>query len=250
MNPDELTLDALFLEVFLESECQIFLAQSLDDGRDIWNSTDGAWNTRAFQAADALRRRGGIDRKLFEALIREVPGRADVIAAVCRNETGEPLNYTTAEVPPARVFPWSDYERAMSPSLIRLLESAAYDARSRGYDTISTSEFFRIYRTEQPWIAAAFPDAKLKRSKDRGKEDPFDNSLGASYCVSKTVHGLAQHTQQGQQFDEHDVFLDLARFGDGNSARRLSPDGESLERLNELSRRLKIGRTTRHGVLD
>lgn len=250
MKSDKLTLDALFLEIFREPECEIFLAHALDDGRDIWNSTDGAWNTRAFQAADTLRRRGRVDRRLFEALIREVPGRADIIAAVCRYETGQPLNYTTAEVPPAREFPWADYQQAMSASLIRLLRSAAYDARSRGYDTISTSEVFRIYRTEQPWVAAAFPNAELKRSKHQGEEDPFDKSLGASYCVSKTIHGLAQHTEQGKKFDEHDVFLDLARFGDGNSARRLSPNGESLERLNQLSRELKVGRTTRHGVLD
>ena len=245
-------LHELLRDCFTESECRIFLTDEFGDtGRDVWDSTDGDWMNRAFEVAEALGRQGLANRKLFEALVRRVPGRADDVAAVCKDVTDQPLNYAAGTVPPAGAFPWSHYEAAMASSLIRLLRSAAYDARSRGYDTISTSELFRVYRAAQPWIAAAFPDAKMKTAvASSGEEDPFDDTLGASYCLSKTIHGLAEHTEQPAQFDEHDVFLDLARFGSGKSARRLSPDGTALARLNDLSRRLDIGRTTRHGVLD
>ena len=46
------------------------------------------------------------------------------------------------------------------------------------------------------------------------------------------------------------LYLDLVRFGSGDSARKLAPNGDALEAVNKLSRELQIGRVSRHGRLD
>lgn len=232
-------------------DCRIFLVDVYENaGRDVWDSTDGPWTQRAFEVAEKLAEHGLKDRQLFEALLNARPKRADDIAAACRAETGLPLNYVVDPPPPAEVFPWSTYRSAMSPGLVHMLRLAGYDARTRGYPTISTSEIFRVYRALQPWIAAPFPDTDIDPSDLDGEADPFDDELGASFCVSKTIHGLAGHLEPPALITEHDVFLDLARFGAGESARKLASDGDSMDRINRLSRQLAIGRITRHGPLE
>lgn len=244
-------LHELLRECFDESDLRIFLADQYDqDGRDAWDSTTGPWLDRAFDIAEELARRGLVDRTLFERLVRERPRRADDISATCRTVLGQPLSYVVGEPPAAQAFPWSDYRSCMSPGLVDLLGCAAYDARRRGYTTISTSEVVRVYLTAQPWAALALAaDDRDAADLDR-TEDPFDGTLGASYCVSKTFHGLAANTEQPARYDEHDVFLDLVRFGSGASVRRLVPDGAAMDRVNQASRQLGIGRVTRHAVLD
>jgi hypothetical protein len=244
-------LHELLRSVFDEDECRMFLIDTFDQsGQDIWDSTHGSWMDRSHQIDLEMRKQGLKDRRLFEALVRRFPKRADDIAAVCKAETNQPFSYTSEEAPPAREFPWSDYREAMSPGLIRMLRLGAYDARSHGQTTISTSEVFRVYRALQPWIAASFPHTDIESADLMHEEDPFDGTLGASFCVSKTIHGLAEKTERPSLITEHDVFLDLARFGAGESARKLAPDGGWLDRINEYSRQLGIGRVTRHGPLD
>lgn len=247
-------LDKLFRQLFISpGECRMFLVDSLEDdlGMEIWQSTrDAAWTERAYELVEKLTARGLVNRRLFEKLVVERPQRADDIAATCREELDMPFSYATGNCPDAAEFPWQDYEEAMSPGLKRLLRFAAYDARSRGFRTISTSEIFRVYSALQPWIRTALPIGKIKTATLAREEDPFSGEFGASRCVSLTVHGLSRHAEQPYLLTEHDVFLDLARFGAGNTARKFAPDGFSLERLNELSRELGIGRVTRHAVLE
>ncbi len=238
-----------------EDELRLFLADTFDVGSeavgtDVWDSTDGPWKTRVFDIARILEQRGLADVRLFEVLAREIPNRADDIAAACRTTTGQKLSYASGNPPPANSFPWPDYRDAMSPGLQQMLGYAAYDARSRNYATISTSEIVRVYLALQPWTVVAFGSEDPKTSKLERQEDPFDGTLGASYCVSKTIHGLAANVEKPQRYDEHDVFLDLVRFGNGKSVGKLVPDGDSLEQINAYSRRLKVGRITRHAVLD
>ncbi|MDH4277775.1 MAG: hypothetical protein OEW83_06790 [Acidimicrobiia bacterium] len=232
-------------------ELRIFLSEEFGQtGRDVWDLTDGAWLTRAFDIATALEGKGVIDRQFFERLVVELPKRADDISACCWTTTGQPLTYVAGDAPPAETFPWSAYEKGMAPSLLRFLRHAAYDARSRGYATISTSEIVRVYLAEQPWVRATLGADDEDLSELDGEADPFDDKLGASFCVSKTVHGLAENCVLPRRFDEHDVFLDLMRFGNGNSVRRLASSGVGRDQLNQLSRQLGIGRVTRHAVLD
>jgi hypothetical protein len=243
-------LHDLLRSCFEPDQCRIFLVDTLDEqGRDVWDSTDGPWKERAFAVAEDLERRGLADRRLFEALVEQRPKRADDIAAVYKAETGQPFNYVVGAPPSPNAFPWSDYRDAMSSGLISMLRFAAYDAKTRSFHTISTSEVFRVYRSLQPWVAAAFPGTEIEAADLENEADPFDGSLGASNCVAKSIHGLAHHFEQPQRMTEHDVFLDLARFGAGESARRLAPDGATIDRVNRLSRDLGIGRITRHGVL-
>lgn len=251
-------LHDLLRDCFDEDRLRIFLSDEFDqDGRDVWDSTDGPWLGRVFDIATAMQQRGLVDRTLFETLVRCLPKRGDDIAATCRTTLGQPLSYAIGEPPANQTFPWADYRSAMSAGLVDLLHRAAYDARSRGFATISTSEIVRVYLMAQPWVALSVSAEAVggddvlgdDRSID-GREDPFDGTLGASYCVSKTVHGLAANTELPARYDEHDVFLDLARFGSGGSVRKLVPNGETMDRLNQASRRLGIGRVTRHAVLD
>ncbi len=244
-------LDELLRSCFQEHQCKIFLHDTLpEQWLDVWDSTQGVWATRAFELVVHLKQVGLVNRSFFEALVKARPGRADDIAAVCRDVLQEPLNYAVGDPPPAARFPWVDYESAMSRGLLQLLRFAAYDARSRGYTTISTSEIVRVYGALQPWVRAVVPVQAKDLSSLFGQEDPFDGVLGASYCVSKTMHGLAQTTHQPGRFTEHDVFLDLLRFGSGTSVRRLVADGSALDTINLWSRRLGIGRVTRHAILD
>lgn len=232
-------------------DLRIFLSEQFGQtGRDVWDLTDGAWMGRVFDIASGLEQKGVVDRKFFELLVIELPKRADDISACCWTTTGQPLTYVAGEAPPAQTFPWSDYEGGMAPSLVRFLRHAAYDARSRGYPTISTSEIVRVYLAQQPWVRATLDADDEELSELDGEADPFDDKLGASFCVSKTVHGLAENCVLPRRFDEHDVFLDLMRFGNGKSVRRLAVGGVGRDRLNELSRQLGIGRVTRHAVLD
>ena len=138
----------------------------------------------------------------------------------------------------------------MSRGLIQLLRYCAYDARSRGFTTVSTSEIVHAYVVLQPWVAATVVADAGERPALDGELDLFDDGLGASLCVAKTVHGLAKFTESPGKFTEHDVFLDLVRFGNGTSARKLAPNGDALDAVNTLSRKLGIGRVTRHGILD
>jgi hypothetical protein len=248
-------LDELLRSCFDENGCRMFLVDNLDvdgstAGTDAWDSTQGPWKDRAFDLAEELERMGLVRRQFFEALLRELPNRADDIAAGCRTATGEPLNYAVGQPPATEAFPWSDYQRGMSPGLVQLLRYAAYDARSRGFTTVSTSEIVRVYVELQPWVAASVVTDPGERLAIEGELDLFEDGLGASTCVAKTVHGLATFTENPAKFTEHDVFLDLVRFGNGTSARKLAPNGDALDAVNELSRRLGIGRITRHGVLD
>ncbi len=238
-----------------EDDCRIFLVDHYDIngssiGTDVWDSTHGPWKTRVFDLAEELDRVGLVKRQLFEALVKELPNRADDIAAGCRTATGEPLHYSVGDPPPTELFPWGDYRLGMSPGLVQLLRHAAYDARSKGYTTVSTSEIVRVYLELQPWVAASLVADGTARSGLEGELDPFSDGIGASMCVAKTVHGVATFTVNPNQFTEHDVFLDLVRFGNGTSARRLTPDGQALDAINALSRTLGIGRVSRHGVLD
>lgn len=248
-------LDDLLRSCFDESECKAFLIFTLDvgdstAGKDVWDSTQGPWKTRAFEVAETLERMGLVRRQFFEALVRELPNRADDIAAGCREATGEPLNYAVGDPPAIESFPWENYRPGMSSGLVQLLRYAAYDARSRGFTTVSTSEIVRVYVELQPWVAALLAAELSERSQLDGELDLFDDKLGASMCVAKTVHGLCQFTEQPSKFSEHDVFLDLVRFGSGTSARKLAPSGQALDAVNTLSRKLGIGRVTRHGVLE
>jgi hypothetical protein len=248
-------LHELLRSCFDEDDCRMFLVDTFDVddstvGTDVWDSTQGPWKARAFELAEELRRVGLVRRQLFEALLRALPNRADDIAAGCRTATGEPLSYATGSPPPTESFPWDDYLEGMSPGLVQLLRYAAYDARSRGYTTVSTSEIVRVYVRLQPWVTMAVVAEACEQSDLDGELDPFDDSIGASLCVAKTVHGLATFTESPERFTEHDVFLDLVRFGNGTSARKLAPDGEALDAVNTLSRSLGIGRVTRHGILD
>jgi hypothetical protein len=248
-------LNELLRSCFDENDCKIFLIDTFDvsgstAGKDVWDSTQGPWKDRAFDVADELERLGLVRRQLFEALVRAIPNRADDIAAVCREATGEPLNYAVGDPPATESFPWDDYRQGMSPGLVQLLRYAAYDARSRGFKTVSTSEIVRVYIKLQPWVAALLASDSLERSELDGELDLFGDNLGASMCVAKTVHGLCQFTERPRKFSEHDVFLDLVRFGSGTSARKLAPSGDALDSVNTLSRKLGIGRVTRHGVLE
>ncbi len=250
-------LHELLRSCFPQDGLRMFLVEEFGQpGTDIWDSTDGPWLGRVFDITRALNQAGLVDRQFFERLVRRKPGRADDISASCWATTGEPLTYVTGNAPAAETFPWADYQHAMSPSLVRFLRFAAYDARSRGYPTISTSEIVRVYLALQPWVRTTLAGGGgsegggFERSELDGEEDPFDNTLGASFCVSKTVHGLAENCVQPRLFDEHDVFLDLMRFGSGKSVRRLAGGGVERDEMNELSRRLGIGRVTRHAVLD
>lgn len=249
-------LDELLRSCFDENDCKAFLSFTLDvgdskTGRDVWDSTaQGPWKIRAFEVAEALGRMGLVRRQFFEALVREIPNRADDIAAGCREATGEPLNYAVGNPPATVSFPWEKYRDGMSAPLVILLRYAAYDARSRGFTTVSTSEIVRVYVELQPWVAALLSADSSDRSKLDGELDLFQDTLGASLCVAKTVHGLCQFTERPRKFTEHDVFLDLVRFGNGTSARKLAPSGDTLDNVNALSRKLGIGRVTRHGVLE
>lgn len=240
---------------FEETDCRAFLIDNLDidsakSGTDVWHSTQGPWKNRSFEVTQELERRGLVQRRLFEALLQELPNRADDIAAACRTATGEPLNYAVGEPPPTELFAWAEYRPGMSQGLISLLRWSSYDARTRGYKTVSTSEIVRVYLQVQPWVATALAAAELDRSDLDGEIDPFEDGIGASLCVAKTIHGLARHTENPSKFTEHDVFLDLVRFGSGTSARKLVPTGEAIDMVNAMSRTLGIGRITRHGPLE
>jgi hypothetical protein len=248
-------LHELLRSCFAENDCRIFLVDNFDvdgstAGTDAWDSTQGPWKARAFELAEELERIGLVRRQFFEALLRKLPNRADDIAAACRTATGDPLNYAVGEPPPTESFPWGDYRLGMSPGLAHLLRYSAYDARSQGFTTVSTSEIVRVYVELQPWVAASVVTDACERSELDGELDLFEDGLGASMCVAKTVHGLATFTENPRKFTEHDVFLDLVRFGNGTSARKLAPNGDALDAVNTLSRKLGIGRVTRHGVLD
>lgn len=244
-------LHELLRSCFTDTTCDIFLRDTFGArGQEIWDSTSGAWLSRAAGVQKALHDYGLDDRRLFEALVKVRPGRADDVSAVCRRVTGEPFNYVVGEPPASDSFPWTDYRIAMSPGLVRMLRLAAYDARSRGFLTISTSEVVRVYAALQPWVGVALTTKAVAPSPLADEEDPFDGKLGASPCVSKTIHGLARHTERPGTFTEHDVFLDLVRFGSGESARKLAPNGDAMEGVNKLSRDLQIGRVSRHGRLD
>lgn len=232
-------------------DLRIFLFEEFGQtGRDVWDLTDGAWLARVFDIAAGLEQKGVVDRRFFERLVIALPKRADDISACCWTTSGQPLTYVAGDAPPAETFPWSDYEHGMAPGLVRFLRHAAYDARSRGYATISTSEIVRVYLAEQPWVRATLGADDEELSALDGEADPFDDKLGASFCVSKTVHGLAGNCVLPRRFDQHDVFLDLMRFGNGRSVRRLASSGVGRDQLNRLSRQLGIGRVTRHAVLD
>lgn len=248
-------LHELLRSCFDENDCRIFLVDTFDvggatTGTDAWDSTQGPWKTRAFELAEELSRIGLVRRQFFEAVLRELPNRADDISAACRDTTGEPLNYAVGSPLPTELFPWDDYQQGMSSGLIQMLRYSAYDARKRGFTTVSTSELVRVYFELQPWVATSLVADDFERSELDGELDPFEDALGASMCVGKTIHGLAKFTERPKKFTEHDVFLDLVRFGSGTSARKLAPDGDALDAINQLSRRLGIGRVTRHGILD
>lgn len=245
-----MNLHELLRDCFNENDLKMFLFDEFSDsGKDVWDSTDGAWKSRVFDICEKLEQAGMVGRPLFEALIKARPGRADDIAAVCRTATGQPLSYAVGKCPDSEVFPWSQYKDGMSPGAIELLKFAAYDARSRGFRKISTTEVVRVYSAMQPWVTASLKFDDIEPCPLLDKEDPFDDQLGASYCVSKTFHGLAMNTEHPDRFTEHDIFLDLVRFGSGTSARKIAPDGAALDNVNQLSRDLEIGRTTRHARL-
>lgn len=220
---------------------------------------------RAFQIAEELRARGIATSAfpLYRALVEVRQRRSDDIVATCMKESGSRLTWSMEQCSPEDAFDWARLEAAASPSLRRFLAHAGFDARSRTdpatsrpFTTISTSEVFRVYRASQPWIAAVFtagrllPPATLADDEDTNARDVFDEKLlGVSFCFRKTAVGLLAHTPRNTAITEHEFFFDLARFGAGESS-GLVRTSEEMERLNELSRELGIGRITRHGSLD
>ena len=246
-------LFALLKSLFDQDQLHQFIRFNIDNGADVWDSLplSTPFNNVAFKLVDELEKRGLIMRELFVSLCKVRGGRVDRICEVYEALFNHRLTWSADNA--SKNFKWSQFVDMLSGDLVSALDRCATVARVRNFDTISTSEVFHVYGEFQPWVKVAFPDKAFKQLKpepDKGHENIFESNLGGSRCVQLSMQGLVRHTPLNQQLSFHDLFFDLARFGAGGSVGRLRNNEVFAARINEISAELKIGRLTRHGLLE
>ena len=129
----------------------------------------------------------------------------------------------------------------LSPSLQDALSLAANAARREGKDIISTRTLFSAMRRLQPDRLSEFfrelPEEALPKSVpeevsiDAGA---FSDIRLFSGCVQDSLNNLVPQTNTREKLSTEDIFLDIARYGKGDSVRQLRTHGISVNRINEL----------------
>jgi hypothetical protein len=121
-----------------------------------------------------------------------------------------------------------------------------------GWGELSTTTVFQVYLWRQPWVRLAFPEGALRDVEPEYTGQRVESAPEAllSEAVRASLAGLLQHAPAaGATVTFHDLFFDLARYGGGRSVRRLRERGVDMAALDSFTRRLGLGRLTRHGLL-
>lgn len=122
---------------------------------------------------------------------------------------------------------------------------AATAARREGKDIVSTRTLFAALRRLHPDPLSAFfdqlpADALPEPIADNIESDPsaINGIRSFSGCVQDSLTNLSPRATPENKLASEDVFIDIARHGNGASVRRLRTHGVDVERINEIVRQL------------
>ncbi len=130
---------------------------------------------------------------------------------------------------------------------------AANDARRQGKDIISTRTLFAAFRRLHP---GHLPDFFSHLPSD-ALPDPIPDSTPIrsdaladirllSACVQDSLNHLAPQATENNKLTSEDVFVDIARYGRGNSVQRLRTHGIDAIRIDEIVGQLGWSVLDRH----
>jgi ATP-dependent Clp protease ATP-binding subunit ClpA len=143
--------------------------------------------------------------------------------------------------------PLLDHTLTVSPSdfVSRGLALAATAARRSGRKVISTRTLFAALRRLHPEPLREFlelvpPEALPEALPKEVLVDPGALSRIESFssCVQDSLEHLVSRSSQQRRLAAQDVFVDIAKYGKGESVRRLRTHGVDTSKVNEIVRQL------------
>lgn len=162
----------------------------------------------------------------------------------------------------SQLTPLDQYWDLLDPALQDAFALAANSARREGKDIISTRTIFAALRRLHPGELSEFfsqiPSealpAPLPASLAVDRES-LDDIRVLSSCVQDSLNNLTPQVNEKKRLTSEDMFVDIARHGQGYSVHRLRTHGVDEARIDVIVRQLGWSvldrdKTTKHNKVD
>ena len=133
----------------------------------------------------------------------------------------------------------------LDSSLQNALALAAVQAQRKGKNYISTNTFFATLRRLNPEPLSDFfkelPTDALPEpiSEDISVDDKiFDKVQYVSPCIKTSLTKLSSRKNSQKTITIEDLFIDLAKYGKGNSVKRLRNYGVNPKKIDSIVKQL------------
>lgn len=114
-------------------------------------------------------------------------------------------------------------------------------ARRKGSYRVSTKTLFSAMLRIEPEIATYFPPDALPPPLDgtipAGRTD-IESPIEFSGCVNESIISLRHKASSHNPIDTHDMLIDLAKFGRGNSVKTLREHGIGPPEVDHIAARM------------